>query len=108
MRSSELDVPSLPFKKPKNLIHLEQMARSQREAMDPYEVKEHIQEVAESLAEGYHKSVGGDYEGCVSVVARALSETGAAVGGRFGASMVGESERAACKVCRAEYLDDEF
>lgn len=99
--SSELDVPNLPFPKPRMLSKIEEFGPDQREAMDPVEMKERTEDAAEALAVSYHKHIGGDYNGCVGVVTQALTETGACLAGEFGATMIAHSShaaRAACKV----------
>lgn len=101
--TSELDVPNLPFKKPLILEKLEQLGLEQREAMDPYEVQERIQESADGIAVSYREHGGQDYEGCVVMVSTALAQTGQALGGNMGAIMVGLSHRAARIACRETF-----
>ena len=98
--SWDLDTPNIPFKKPKLLANLEELAPSQREAMDPVEVKEHIRDVANSLAKAYKETKKGNYEGCVLIVNSALSETGSSLGGKMGTTMVALSGKAAEHACR--------
>lgn len=101
--ASELDVPNLPFKKPKSLSDLERLSSAQREAMDFEEQKERIQFIADSLAKAYAKNKNGDFEGCVLVITSALSETGGSIDGEMGANMVGLSHQAAETACRLVY-----
>lgn len=91
----EIDVPSVPFKKPKELEHLENLSMSQREAMDPQEKKDSVRAAAIGLAKAYFKSNGRSPEKCRAIVHSALSELGNAFGGKFGAVMIGLSEKAA-------------
>lgn len=101
--SSDLDVPNLPFPKPRVLSRIEKFGPDQREAMDPVEMKEHTEDAAEALANAYSKHVGGDYNGCVAVVTQALSETGGSLSGDFGATMVAHSKNAARIACKAVF-----
>lgn len=98
---SDIDIPSLPFKKPAYLGKLERMSLAQREAMDPYEAEERIEDAGNAIAEMFQKSIpNGDYDGCVGVVASALSEMGSSLGGQFGTKMVAKSETTARHSCR--------
>ena len=93
--SWDLDTPNLPFKKPKQLEVLEEMTLDQREAMDPVEVKEHIHGIAASLAENCKKENEKNREWCQMIIHKALQQTGAALGGKFGATMVALSDEIA-------------
>lgn len=107
--SSELDVPNIPFKKPIPLERLEKLTYAQREAMDPTEIEERVQEAAEGLAWMYRKSKGdkGDYESCVGIIGSALTQTGQSLGGQMGAVMVGISDRLARRSCREAYPEED-
>jgi hypothetical protein len=106
--SSELDVPNLPFKKPMPLERIEKLSFAQREAMDPYEIEERVQEAANSLAIAYreHKAEERDYDSCVVIIFSALTQTGQSLGGKMGATMVGMSDRAARRACHEAFPDE--
>ncbi|MBA3958111.1 MAG: hypothetical protein H0X51_06945 [Parachlamydiaceae bacterium] len=97
--NEDQDTPDLPFKKTDAISWLEQQGFDQRESMDPYEMKEKIQIAADSMARAYLDKKGTDREKCEMVIASALSEMGASLGGNFGATMVGMSEKAAQRAC---------
>ncbi len=98
------DVPELGIKKPKKLEEFEELEPHILDAMTPLEVTEHIRDIAESVADAYHREVnGGNYQGCVDMVSVALSVTGNAIGGKVGAEMVGENESAAKEACKLEF-----
>lgn len=104
----DLDVPNLFFKKPKKLAELEKLSASQREAMDFVEIEERVRNVANSLAEAYQKqNASGDFDGCVSIVETALSETGGFLGGKMGARMVALSQKSAQNACRIYFPEQE-
>jgi len=102
----EIDIPDLPFKKPVEVERILQLGFDQREGMDPVEARERIQEMAVSLADAYVNTKNADYEGCVAVIASALSETGAFLGGKFGQTMVAESELSAHQACRLDFPEE--
>lgn len=106
--SWELDTPQVPFRKSPQLARLEQLEFHVREAMDRQEVNERIEEAAYGLALAYHKSPKNDYDTCVALVHQALSETGGALGGKFGEIMVGTSEKVAEKICKIVYNKEEL
>lgn len=105
--SWEMDVPRFPFQKPVLLEKLEQLGPDAREAMDGQEVKERIEEIANGLASSYHVAIEGDYESCCEIVSAALTETGAALGGKFGAVMVGTSDHSARSACRIVFPEND-
>lgn len=104
--SWELDTPQFPIKKPAALETLEEMHPEQRNAMDRVEVDERIEEIAYGLAKAYHNKKPHDFDTCIAIVAAALKETGGAVGGSFGAIMVGTSQEVAEKVCKVVYDEE--
>lgn len=106
--SWELDTPQLPLKKSAQLTRLEQLAPHLREAMDFQEIHERIEEAAYGLALSYHKTKNSDYETGVLLIQQALSETGAALRGKFGEIMVGTSEKIAQKVCKVVFNKEEL
>lgn len=91
----ELDVPNLPFKKPVEIERLENLNFSQRESMDPQEMKQRIYGIAHVLAKAYKKNLGPEQGDCISVIHAALSELGASLSGNFGAKMIGLSQKVA-------------
>lgn len=103
---SEIDVPSLPFKKPVELEKLERMGFDQREAMDFVEMKQRIHGIAHNLAEAYKKNKGKSPESCLAITQSALSELGSSLGGKFGTKMVAMSEDAALKACEEVFEED--
>lgn len=107
--SWNLDVPELPFKKPKMIEELESIDFDQREAMDPQERKDRVRETAYSLAKSYknHIKDKGSFEGCVAITTEALSSLGNSLSGKLGTQMVGESERVAQDACRIVYPEEE-
>lgn len=106
--SWDLDVPNLFFKKPKKLADLEQLSSSEREAMDFVEIEERVRDVANSLAEAYQKqNTNADFDGCVSIVSTAISETGGSLGGKMGARMVALGNQSAQKACRIYFPQEE-
>jgi hypothetical protein len=106
--SWELDTPQVPFEKSLQLARLEQLEFHVREAMDRQEINERIEEAAYGLALAYHKDKKHDYTTCVAMIQQALSETGAALGGKFGAIMVGTSQKIAEKISKIEYNKEEL
>src|SRR3954468_3476951 len=100
--SWEIDVPKLPFKKPSQIEQLEAMRPEQREAMDSSEIEERINAAADSLVWTYVREMREEahFDMCVAIVSHALSEMGAALGGKVGAILVGTSERAARRASR--------
>lgn len=106
--SWELDTPQVPFKKSPQLARLEELDFHVREGMDRQEINERIEEAAYALALAYHKTEKNDYDTCVALIQQALSETGAALGGKFGAIMVGTSEKIARKISKIIYNKEEL
>lgn len=97
------DNPDIPIRKPRALSKLEKMDFHTLQAMPPVEVDEVCHDVAQGVAEEYHKEKGGSYEECVSVVSVALTTTGSAIGGHVGDLMIGQSDSLASHACRAVF-----
>lgn len=104
----ELDIPSLPFSKPKEFETLENLSRSQRDAMDPIELEEHTQRVANSLAVKYKKEIKGDYQECRLIIESAMKELGSSFGGKSGATIVGLSSKVAKKAATVAYPNQNY
>ena len=105
---SHPDVPGLPFDKPKQIEALEQMNRAMLDLMPPLEVDETVAEIAHAVATTYKQKVkNSDYDGCVEVVAVALSVTGSSIGGHVGNAMVAANQHMAVIACRRAFPQDE-
>jgi hypothetical protein len=100
------DVPDIGIKKPHTLEKLESTDRDILDAMDHVEVEERITDVAQSLAREYRKEKNADYQSCLDFVTFALRMTGSALGGKFGAYMVGERVRLAERGTRMVFPDN--
>jgi hypothetical protein len=104
--SWELDTPQFPLKKSATLEKLEQLHPEQLNAMDRVEIDEHIEDIAYGFAKAYHKKKPHDFDTCLTIVSAALKETGGALGGKFGAIMVGTSQEVAEKVCKVVFDEE--
>lgn len=100
------DNPDIPIKKPKALAYLEKMEPHVREAMPPVEIDEVAHDVAQGVAQEYHKEKGGNYEGCIAIVTVALSTTGSSIGGKVGNYMIGKSDNLAQHACRIVFPEN--
>lgn len=99
----DLDNPDIPVKKPKEVTELETMGKTNRDSMPPREMDEKVEDAALAVAKSYKKLPGADYEGCIGVVTVALTVTGSALGGKFGAHMVSLSVSEAELACKLVY-----
>lgn len=104
--SWELDTPQVPLKKTAALENLEQLNPEQLNAMDRQEIDKRIEEIAYGLAKAYRKMKKGDCDTCIRIVISALRETGGAIGGKFGAIMVGTSQQVAEKTCKVIFNEE--
>lgn len=93
--SWEIDTPEIPIQKPVEVEKLEQLSPSQREAMDPEEVKFRVYQTANAIARAYKDHHRLDQESFIAVIAKALTTMGYAFGGKFGAEMIAHSDHAA-------------
>lgn len=99
-----IDIPDLPFKKPREIERLELIGKDQREAMDPVEMQERIQDVANSLVQAFLKHKGPNLELCQAVAISALEEIGGSLGGQFGAAMISQKEKAVRNACEDYFI----
>jgi hypothetical protein len=56
-----LDIPQLPFKKPRQIEDLEQLSPAQRDAMDFQEIEERLDLAADSLVQSYKNLTNSCY-----------------------------------------------
>lgn len=106
------DIPEFPGKKSHLIERLENLPHDTINAMTGLEVNEHVRDVANSLADGYHtdckKNHDYGYGECVLFVSGALSQLGSSVNGQLGLAMIGKRQESASEACRQYFPDKEL
>lgn len=96
------DLPDLALEKPHALERLEKLPPESLNAMTQVETEERIRDAANGIVTAYSKNRGSkaNYEECVYLVSAALAQTGEALPGNVGKTLVGRSEIAAEEACK--------
>lgn len=97
------DVPELDIPKPRAIEEIESLGDDVLNAMDTVEIDHRIESAAKQMAHAYVKKPEISFEGCVDLIAMALSVTGNALGGRVGAHFVAKSKEAAEQAAHEVY-----